>query len=500
MSDETGPWDTAALSRLEEWDPSWAAACKAVSTNPWRTGVLPLKFVELVRLAINVACTNLNADGTRRHIRRALDAGVTRDEILFVFKCASVMAIHSCSLGAPILLEEAKAAGIAPKPATSVATPAVEKMKAIGQWNAAWDPFFALDPGWTDAFMAASAGIYGSGVMAPKDIELLSIAFDASFTRMYAPGTRRHIQNALKAGASIEEIFEVLKICVAQGVQACIWAFRFSKRNWPLGEARMSAIDREGSMTSEPSNPAANTTLTPASGRQAGSLKAKAAEEFRRFLILFFYLWLLFGVFVLNQGVVLREQGINFTMQGMAVINALVFAKVMMVFEMFDPGGWLRKRPLIYPIFYETLLLSVLILVVHILERLIEGLIHGKTAMESLPSIGGGGLAGLLSASVILFVALLPFFGLRNLGLAMGAGRLRAMLLGTRPGLDEERPNLVADRVGGPHQGQRAKKLDFHSDRLRHHSALPAAPSPWMSLTDRKSRRVGETRKNIAVL
>ena len=29
------------------------------------------------------------------------------------------------------------------------------------------------------------------------------------------------IQNALKAGASIEEIFEVLKICVAQGVQAC---------------------------------------------------------------------------------------------------------------------------------------------------------------------------------------------------------------------------------------------------------------------------------------
>ena len=193
-------------------------------------------------------------------------------------------------------------------------------------------------------------------------------------------------------------------------------------------------------MTNEPSNPAANATLTPASGRQAGSLKAKAAEEFRRFLILFFYLWLLFGVFVLNQGVVLREQGINFTMQGMAVINALVFAKVMMVFEMFDPGGWLRKRPLIYPIFYETLLLSVLFLVVHILERLIEGLIHGKTAMESLPSIGGGGLAGLLSASVIMFVALLPFFGLRNLSLAMGPGRLRTMLLGTRPGLDEKRP------------------------------------------------------------
>ena len=36
-----------------------------------------------------------------------------------------------------------------------------------------------------------------------------------------APGTRRHIKNALKAGASIEEIMEVLKLCTVQGVQAC---------------------------------------------------------------------------------------------------------------------------------------------------------------------------------------------------------------------------------------------------------------------------------------
>lgn len=52
-------------------------------------------------------------------------------------------------------------------------------------------------------------------------MELLSIAFDASYTHMYAPGTRRHIKAALKAGASMEEIMEVLKLCVAEGVQAC---------------------------------------------------------------------------------------------------------------------------------------------------------------------------------------------------------------------------------------------------------------------------------------
>ena len=54
--------------------------------------------------------------------------------------------------------------------------------------------------------------------------------------------------------------------------------------------------------------------------------------------MLFLYLWILFGVFVLNQGVVLREHGFDFAMQGFAFINALVFAKVMMLFEIFDPG------------------------------------------------------------------------------------------------------------------------------------------------------------------
>lgn len=60
----------------------------------------------------------------------------------------------------------------------------------------------------------------------------------------------------------------------------------------------------------------------------ARSLKDKAVDEFRQFLVLFFYLWILFGVFVVNQGVVLREHGFNFTLQGFAFINALVFAKV----------------------------------------------------------------------------------------------------------------------------------------------------------------------------
>jgi alkylhydroperoxidase/carboxymuconolactone decarboxylase family protein YurZ len=133
------------------------------------------------------------------------------------------MSIHSCSLGAPILLEEAESAGkqSARRSRGNEATPACDQMRAAGQWNDAWNPFFELDPSWTGMFMEAGVSIYACGVLTPKVIELISVAFDASYTHMFAPGTRRHIRAALAQGASVEEVFEVLKICVAEGVQAC---------------------------------------------------------------------------------------------------------------------------------------------------------------------------------------------------------------------------------------------------------------------------------------
>lgn len=219
---DAGPWDSAALSLLRTWDPAWAEVCNTMATNPWRSGVLSSKFTELVCVGLAVACTNLDARAAQRHIRAALAAGATRSEILFVIKCATVVSVHSCSVAAPILLDEAQAGEPEPAPRTGgQPTPSCDAMRAAGQWNEAWSPFFDLDPIWTEEFMATGVGIYRSGIMSAKETELLSIALDASFTHLYSPGIRRHIKAALGAGATTREIMEVLKLCVAQGVQAC---------------------------------------------------------------------------------------------------------------------------------------------------------------------------------------------------------------------------------------------------------------------------------------
>ena len=214
------PWGSS-LDKLKEWDPKGAELLLRVGTNPWTSGVLPRKEVELIYLALNCSCTTLDKEGTRRQVRAALDAGATRDEIVLVLKCGVGLAVHSCSLGAPILLEEMKAAGVKAAAVPKPETPYCDAMRAMGQWNTAWDPFFELSPTWTDEFFAFGVSVYKSGIFTPRFMELISIAFDASITHMYAPGVRRHIQGSLKAGATPEEIMGVLQICVSFGVEAC---------------------------------------------------------------------------------------------------------------------------------------------------------------------------------------------------------------------------------------------------------------------------------------
>ncbi len=227
-SQTPSPW-VAALNKLQEWDPVWADQAVKVTANPWADGVLPAKFIELLLIGLNASRTNLNPEGTRRHIRAAIAAGASRQEILFVLKCASVMSIHSGSFNGPILVQEASVGSLEDfgtlrrKRLEKVgkATPGVEKMKAMGHWSEEWDSLLFLDPVWTDEYMNMVASLYAESVFPPKEQELLLIAFDAAYVHIYGPGTRRHIKNAFKAGATVDEVMQVLKLGVVQGMQAC---------------------------------------------------------------------------------------------------------------------------------------------------------------------------------------------------------------------------------------------------------------------------------------
>ena len=160
------------------------------------------------------------------------------------------------------------------------------------------------------------------------------------------------------------------------------------------------------------------------------SVKARAAHEVRRFFVMFVYLWLILGFYVLSERIALAQRGTTIPAQGFALINALILAKVMLIVEDLDLGRWVRRRPLIYPILFEALLLSLLFIVFHIVERVIAGVIAGRSIAQSVPAIGGGGVVGLVCVAVMLFVALIPFFAFKHVARELGPGRLNAILFG----------------------------------------------------------------------
>ena len=94
-------WDSFA-----ELDPGWTEKFMNMGVTPLARGVLDPKTWELIAIAVDASCTHMYAPGVRRHIRKALALGVSKEEILAVLQAVSVLGIHSMSLGAPILVEE----------------------------------------------------------------------------------------------------------------------------------------------------------------------------------------------------------------------------------------------------------------------------------------------------------------------------------------------------------------------------------------------------------
>lgn len=106
--EERGYW-APFWSGLLETDPDFFEAYLTFSAVPWRNGHLEPKVKELIYTAIDASTTHLYEPGLRQHIRNALRYGATKEEIMEVLECTSVLGIHTCTLGVPVLMEELEA-------------------------------------------------------------------------------------------------------------------------------------------------------------------------------------------------------------------------------------------------------------------------------------------------------------------------------------------------------------------------------------------------------
>ncbi len=208
-----------------ELDSNFFSTYSKFSSVPSKNNALSPKIREFIYIAIDASTTHLYLPGLKLHMENALALGATRDEIMEVLELTSVLGIHTCTMGVPILIDELRKLGRGDE-IDNIEYGDHEKalkesfMKNRGYWSPFWDDMLKLSPEFFECYLDFSSVPWKSGTLEPKVKEFIYIAIDTATTHLHEEGARIHIRNALNYGATKEEIMEIFQCVSVLGMHA----------------------------------------------------------------------------------------------------------------------------------------------------------------------------------------------------------------------------------------------------------------------------------------
>jgi hypothetical protein len=155
-------------------------------------------------------------------------------------------------------------------------------------------------------------------------------------------------------------------------------------------------------------------------------------EELVEYWVNVAYLAVVFAAFTQHRRFLLAAYDITYTDYGVALIQALILAKVIMIGAVFRLGRGLEDKPLIYPTLYKTVVFTLFVAVFTLMEHAVKGLLTGKGLMGGLADYFGKGPYEFLAGCVIIFVAFIPFFCVKELGRVLGQDKITALFFRRR--------------------------------------------------------------------
>ena len=217
-----GEWDPE-LDGLLVHDPEFLGAHLDMVAAPWRGDVLESKTKHLICLAVNVATTHLYRPGIRAHTRSALREGATAAEIVEVFQLVTVIGMHSCNVGVPILMEALGDEGARLMDAPLNVRQEEVKQRYVeqrGNWGPHWEQLVRLSPAFLEAYTDLSVVPWREGPLEPRVKELIYVAVNVSTTHLYTQGLRVHVANALRRGATARVLMVVYELVSGLGMHS----------------------------------------------------------------------------------------------------------------------------------------------------------------------------------------------------------------------------------------------------------------------------------------
>lgn len=88
-------------------------------------------------------------------------------------------------------------------------------------FHAGWESLLRIDPTFFSASLSLASIPRQKSHLSRKEQALISLAVDCAATHLYAPGIREHVLAAKNAGATKDEILEVIELSSTLGIHAC---------------------------------------------------------------------------------------------------------------------------------------------------------------------------------------------------------------------------------------------------------------------------------------
>ena len=138
------------------------------------------------------------------------------------------------------------------------------------------------------------------------------------------------------------------------------------------------------------------------------------------------------GALTQYRRIVLAAQDIVYTNYWVAVIEALILAKVVMIGDVLRLGHRLDHKQLSFLIFLKTVVFTLFVGLFTLIEHVIKSLWSGKGFTEGLTDLLGKGHHELLAGCLVILVAFIPFFAFRELGRVLGQSKIWTLFLRSR--------------------------------------------------------------------
>jgi hypothetical protein len=156
----------------------------------------------------------------------------------------------------------------------------------------------------------------------------------------------------------------------------------------------------------------------------ARSLKERAMEELRMYWVIAVYLAVMLAALTWYRRLVLAESGVSYFHYWVAVIEALIFAKVILIGQALGLGRRFEGSRLIMSVLFKSLIFSTFMALFTVIEHLIEGLVHREPWGQIAAGLVRIDKTEILARTVMMIVTLIPFFAFWEVDRIMGEHRL----------------------------------------------------------------------------